>query len=54
MAKTKEWIYTKKRQISMAKAQKRHVEIVIAGKRALGYRSSTKRVRVGRKLRDRN
>ena len=52
--KTKPWRFTEKRKQSLKKAQKRHVELVDAGKRAMGYQSSTKRVRVARKVRSSN
>lgn len=32
---TKRWVFTQKRKQSLAKAQKRHVQLVEAGKRAL-------------------
>jgi hypothetical protein len=48
------WVFTERRKLSLRKAQRRHVEIVDAGKRALGYRSSTKRVRVARNARSGN
>ena len=50
MARTKKWVFSPKRRASLRSAQLRHVELVEAGKKALGYRSSTKRVRVGRAI----
>ena len=55
MAKQKTpWRFTEARKKSLRLAQKVHVELVEAGKRVKGYQSSTKRVRVARKVRSRN
>ena len=54
MARTKKWVFSPKRREALRSAQIRHVELVEAGKKALGYRSSTKRVRVARNARSGN